>query len=58
MTNDQMEQMNDDIDNKTYDTNDDQITNTGSSQILQTTRKNLQSNVFMNLPLMKILIHL
>ena len=57
-----MEQMNDDIGNNTNNTNDYQIPNIDNSQELTVNTsdkdKNLQSNVLMNLPLMKILLHL
>ena len=57
-----MEQMNDDIGNNTNNTNDYQIPNIDNSQELTVNTsdkdENLQSNVLMNLPLMKILLHL
>ena len=57
-----MEQMNDDIGNNTNNTNDYQIPNIDNSQELTVNTsdkdENLQSNVLVNLPLMKILLHL
>ena len=57
-----MEQMNDDIGNNTNNTNDYQIPNIDNSQELSVNTsdkdENLQSNFLVNLPLMKILLHL
>ena len=57
-----MEQMNDDIGNNTNNTNDYQIPNIDNSQELTVNTsdkdENLQSNFLVNLPLMKILLHL
>ena len=57
-----MEQMNDDIANNTNNTNDYQIRNIDNSQELTVNTsdkdENLQSNFLVNLPLMKILLHL
>ena len=57
-----MEQMNNDIANNANNTNDYQIPNIDNSQELTVNTsdkdENLQSNVLMNLPLMKILLHL
>ena len=56
-----MEQMNNDIGNNTNNTNDYQIPNIDNSQELTVNTsdkdENLQSNVLVNLPLMKILLH-
>ena len=57
-----MEQMNNDIGNNTNNTNDYQIPNIDNSQELSVNTsdkdENLQSNFLVNLPLMKILLHL
>ena len=57
-----MEQMNNDIANNANNTNDYQIPNIDNSQELTVNTsdkdENLQSNFLVNLPLMKILLHL